>query len=78
MESAVIGVVEASRALHCHTRIAGSFPAFTHRLTAGLDTPNLRASSALRPPTASSAVWMSMPRKLTGVKINARGVLTYP
>ena len=78
VESAVIGGVEASRAFHCQTLIAGSFPAFTHRLTAGLDTPNFRASSALRPPTASSAVWMSIGRKLTPVKINARGVLTYP
>ena len=77
MESAVIGGVEASRAFHCHTRMAGSFPALTHLETAGLDTPNLRASSALRPPTASSAVWMSIGRKLTPVKINARGVLTW-
>jgi hypothetical protein len=55
VESAVIGGVEASRAFHCHTRISGNRPALTHLLTAGLLTPNRRASSALRPPTASSA-----------------------
>ena len=60
VESAVIGGVTASSAFHCHTRIAGSFPALTHLLTAGRLTPSLRARAALLPATARAA-WMSMP-----------------
>jgi hypothetical protein len=61
VESAVIGGVTASSAFHCHTRIAGSFPALTHLLTAGRLTPSLRARAALLPATARAA-WMSMKR----------------